>query len=68
MEGGIGDSFLYQLGLKPFEFKKIDLNYKENTLRTILTMFFLIFLSLQSKNISLIKSSYPECYCSAPNN
>ncbi|MHA2174107.1 MAG: Nif3-like dinuclear metal center hexameric protein [Candidatus Hodarchaeales archaeon] len=33
MEGGIGDSFLYQLGLKPFEFEKIDLNYKENTVR-----------------------------------
>jgi putative NIF3 family GTP cyclohydrolase 1 type 2 len=31
MEGGIGDSFLYHLGLKPNEFEKIDLTYKETT-------------------------------------
>ncbi|MHA1977710.1 MAG: Nif3-like dinuclear metal center hexameric protein [Candidatus Hodarchaeales archaeon] len=31
MEGGIGDSFLYRLGLKSNEFEKIDLTYKETT-------------------------------------
>jgi putative NIF3 family GTP cyclohydrolase 1 type 2 len=30
MEGGIGDSFLYHLGLKPQDFEKVDLTYKKN--------------------------------------
>ncbi|MHA2225067.1 MAG: Nif3-like dinuclear metal center hexameric protein [Candidatus Hodarchaeales archaeon] len=32
MEGGIGDSFLHHLGLKPFEFEKVDLTYKKTTI------------------------------------